>query len=378
MTVKKLGFGLMRLPLLNSDDQSSVDIETVKKMADLFLANGFTYFDTAAPYHNGMSETAFRRAVAERYDRTAYTITDKLSVFMVQSEDQLPGFFEAQLKRLGVEYMDYYWLHTLGGTFYRKAEELHAFDFIRRLKEQGRVKHIGFSFHDKPELLDEILTRHPEMEYVQIQLNYLDWDDAAIESRRCCETAARHEKPVIVMEPVKGGSLVNIPDEARALFNSCRPGFSAASWAIRFAASQKNVVMVLSGMSNEAQMSDNISYMRDFQPMNAEELKIVNQAAGIIRSSIAIPCTGCRYCTEGCPRRIAIPDYFAIYNALKSKRQELIAAQLYYSNISQLHGTAGSCIGCGQCERRCPQHLPVRKYLSEVAAVLEQPNDLPV
>lgn len=369
--MKKLGFGLMRLPQTDSD-YGNVDYERVKKMADRFMAEGFTYFDTAAPYHKGNSEVAFREAVAKRYPRSSYTITDKLSLFMIKSPEEFPAFFQGQLERLGVEYLDYYWLHGLGGPSYRQAEEWHAFDFVQSLKAEGKVKHIGLSFHDKAALLDEILTKHPEMEYVQLQLNYLDWEDATVEARKCYEVAVKHRKPVIVMEPIKGGSLASIPEDAEKLFKDYAPELSTASWAIRFAASPANVMMVLSGMSDEAQMEDNLSYMKQFRPLDQGEQQVVSQAAEIIRNAIAIPCTACRYCVEDCPKKIAIPDYFAIYNNLKRfGSPQGMVARTYYGNLTQTHGKASDCIRCGKCEKLCPQHLPIREYLKEVAAELE-------
>lgn len=226
--MKKLGFGLMRLPLINPDDITSVDIEAVRQMVDTFMEKGFTYFDTAAPYHRGQSEIAFREAVAKRYPRNSYTITDKLSLFTLKDEDDFQPFFDAQLERLGVEYVDYYWLHGLGGPSYQQAEEEHAFAFIQKLKAEGKVKHIGLSYHDKAALLDEILTKHPELEYVQLQLNYLDWEDPTVESRKCYEVATKHRKPVIVMEPIKGGGLVNVSEEAVKLYQDYAPDMSVA------------------------------------------------------------------------------------------------------------------------------------------------------
>ncbi len=370
--MKKLGFGLMRLPQKDGDNYGSVDIEKVKKMADIFMENGFTYFDTAAPYHQGNSEIAFREAVAKRYPRSSYTITDKLSLFMIKDKSEFQPFFDSQLERLGLDYIDYYWLHGLGEPSYHQAEEMNAFEFVKQKKAEGKVKHIGLSFHDKAALLDEILTKHPEMEYVQIQLNYLDWEDTAVESRKCYEVAVKHKKPVIVMEPVKGGSLVNIPEEAKKLFTDYNSEMYVASWAIRFAASPNNVMMVLSGMSNEEQMLDNISYMKDFTPLNDEEKNIVEKAAEIIKNSIAIPCTGCRYCIDDCPKKIAIPDYFSIYNNLKrfGSVQNMVA-MTYYGNLMRTHGKASDCLKCGKCEKRCPQHLPIRNYLEDVASALE-------
>lgn len=369
--MKKLGFGLMRLPLLNKEDQSSIDIEKVKRMVDTFMANGFTYFDTAYPYHRGYSEVAFREAVSTRYPRCAYTITDKLSLFMIRDEKEIPGFFDGQLERLGVDYVDYYWIHAVNRQTYQQAIKMHAFEFLARKKAEGKIRHIGFSFHDKADFLDEVLTAHPEMEYVQLQLNYLDWDDPAIESRRCYEVALKHRKPVIVMEPIKGGSLIQIPEEAKRIYEEARPDLSLASWAIRFAASPSNVMMVLSGMSDEKQMSGNISYMKEFEPLSEEEQKKVSEAVKIIRASAGIPCTACRYCTETCPKRIPIPDYFALYNNQKRFGKGASLGGIYYSSLAQTHGKASECLKCGKCEKLCPQHLPIREYLKEVADVFE-------
>lgn len=370
--MKKLAFGLMRLPLLNPDDVSSVDIERVKGMADEFLKEGFTYFDTAAPYHNGASEIAFREAVAKRYPRDAYTITDKLSLFMLKSKEEIPGFFDKQFESLGVDYIDYYLLHALNANAFKQAEDWGAFEFVCQKKEEGKLKHIGFSFHDTADVLDEILTKHPEMEYVQLQINYLDWEDERIQSRKCYEVAKKHGKPVLVMEPVKGGTLANVPYKVSELFSEYDENMSPASWAVRFAASQEEVVMVLSGMSNEEQIRDNTSYMKDFKPLNDKENEIVKEAARILKYEIKIPCTACRYCTEDCPKKIAIPDYFSLYNKLKTgKREEREEAKAQYEELSQTYGKASDCIKCGKCEKHCPQHLQVRKELGDVAKAFE-------
>ena len=371
--MKKLGFGLMRLPLLDPEDERSIDVETVKKMADAFLSAGFTYFDTAACYHDGQSEIAFREAVAKRYPRDAYTITDKLTMFMLETEEDMPGFFAGQLERLGVDFIDYYWLHGLDPNAYPKAQELHAFDFVRRLKEEGKVKHIGFSFHGDAKMREEILTRYPYLEYVQIQLNYLDWEDPKVQSRLCYETAARHGKPVIVMEPVKGGCLASIPKEAEKLLREHQPDQSTASWAVRFAASPENIMVVLSGMSDEAQMADNISYMKDFRPVSREEITVLEQVRKIIQESIAIPCTGCRYCTEGCPQHIAIPDYFAFCNDLhRFGPSQMRNVRRRFRQLAERNGKPSDCVKCGKCEERCPQHLTIRSYLEKAGEILEQ------
>lgn len=367
---KKLGFGLMRLPLSDVANEI-IDIEQTKKMADYFMSKGFTYFDTAAPYIKGNSEGAFRQAVVERYPRESYTITDKLSLFMIKEEKEILGFFEKQLKELGVTYLDYYLLHALGADSFRKAEEMHAFEFACKLKAEGKVKHIGFSFHDNAKVLDEILTKHPEMEYVQLQINYLDWEDENVQSRACYEVAMKHNKQVLIMEPVKGGSLVNIPKEAEKLFKAYHPELSIASWAIRFAASLPNVMMVLSGMSNEEQMMDNLSYMENFIPLNEEEKKVIDTATAIIKSEIAIPCTACRYCIEDCPKKIPIPECFAVYNDLKKEAGKAETSEADYQKVTNGLGKASDCIKCGKCEKHCPQHLPIREYLVEVAGELE-------
>ena len=366
----KLGFGCMRLPVVDGD-YNKVDIEAFKGMADAFLDAGGTHFDTAYPYHGGNSERAFKEVVACRYPRERFTVTDKLPIYLVQKPEQMQELFDEQLSRCGVEYFDYYWLHAIASTNYENVQKVGAFDFIAQKKAEGKIRHIGFSFHDSPELLERVLADHPETEYVQLQINYLDWDDAAIRARECYEVATRHGKPVIVMEPIKGGALAKVPDEAERLLNAQAPVLSVASWAMRFAASHENVAMVLSGMSNMEQMEDNISFMRDFQPLSKSELAILTKATEIIRSKTAIPCTACRYCVSEseCPENIAIADYFALYN--DSKAYSAMGSSIYYNNLILDHGKASECIGCGKCEMHCPQHLPIREYLKDVAKALE-------
>ena len=370
---KKLGFGLMRLPLLNPEDDSSIDLELMKQMVDRFLEQGFTYFDTAWMYCGGKSEEAAREALVSRHPRDSFTLTTKLPAYMLKKEEDREWLFNEQLRRTGAGYFDYYWLHDVNSHSVETFDRLRCWDFIRQKKEAGLVRHIGFSYHDGPELLDKLLTAHPEIEYVQLQLNYLDWDSMSIQSHACYEVATRHGKPVIVMEPVKGGTLAQVPAQLEKLFKAREPEMSVPSWAIRFAATHENVMMVLSGMSNMEQLLDNTGYMKDFQPLNDEEMELMHLAARIINEGIAIPCTGCSYCTVNCPMHIAIPKYFALYNAemQESKEKGWTSQGVYYDNLTKEFGKASDCIKCGQCEGMCPQHLPIRSYLEDVAKQFE-------
>ena len=371
--MKKLGFGLMRLPLMDADDPKKIDREAVCRMVDLFMEQGFGYFDTAYPYHEGLSETVFQEAVAKRYPRNAYTITDKLPLYLLRKEEEMEQIFQQQLNRLGLDFIDYYWLHNVGTASYAVAQRLGAFEFVRKKKEQGKVGHIGFSFQDRADLLDRVLMEHPEMEFVQLQLNYLDWEDTNVQARLCYEAAIRHGKQVMVMEPVKGGTLASLPPQAKELLEQYRPGLSPAGWALLFAASRKEVAMVLSGMSDRQQMEENLLVMENQPPLTAREEQTLLQVAEILREKIAIPCTACRYCVAGCPKHIAIPDYFSLYNSLRRFGPEQWGnVSAYYNNLTQTHGGASDCVGCGACEAHCPQHLPIREHLHQVAVALER------
>ncbi|MBQ4507185.1 MAG: aldo/keto reductase [Firmicutes bacterium] len=367
---KKLGFGLMRLPIVPGGGDADIDIEQLKKMVDLFIEKGFTYFDTAWMYNGFASENAAKEALVDRYPRESFTLATKLHAGFLKTEEDRDKIFNEQLRKTGAGYFDYYLLHGIDRGKLPVYEKLNCFEWIQEKKAAGLIRHAGFSFHDDPELLDKILTEHPELEFVQIQLNYLDWNSPWIQSGGCYEVAKKHGKPVIVMEPVKGGTLARIPEKAVELFKEVEPQMSVPSWAIRFAATLDNVMVVLSGMSTVSQMEDNLSYMQDFRPLSEEERGLCFKAAEIINDQIAVPCTGCSYCTEGCPMSIAIPQYFSIYNEDMREDLEEKGWTVNFTNFQMIaaeHGRPSDCIECGQCESVCPQHLGIIEYLKDVA-----------
>ena len=362
---KKLGFGLMRLPKKGL----ITDIEQTKKMVDLFMEAGFTYFDTAYVYLG--SEDAIRKALVERYPRDSYTLASKINAFlMAPTEKACKKQFFTSLKRTGAGYFDYYLLHALMENNYEKYDKFHIWGFVKEQKEKGLIKHFGFSYHAGPELLDELLSKHPEVDFIQLQINYADWENPSVTSRANYEVARKHGVSITVMEPIKGGALANPPKEVEKLFKAYHPDMSCASWAIRFVASLDGIITVLSGMSNIEQMKDNLSYMKDFKPLNEEEQKIIQEAQRILGHSSTIPCTACHYCTEGCPMKIDIPEIFKAVNKQLGNGQTLEAKQAYEKAILN-KGKASDCISCRQCENVCPQHLPITENLKKAAEMFE-------
>lgn len=362
--IPKLGFGLMRLPKKGL----SIDIRQTEQMVDAFLEAGFTYFDTAYVYPG--SEAAAKKALVDRHPRESYTLATKLNVMIAPTVKMAKKQFETSLERTGAGYFDYYLLHALMENNYARYDKLHLWDFVNEQKEKGLIKHVGFSFHSGPQLLEKLLQEHPEVDFVQLQINYADWENQSVTSRANYEVARKYGKSIVVMEPVKGGALADPPAEVQKLFKEYQPDMSYASWAIRFAASLDGILTVLSGMSDTQQMADNLSYMKDFKPLNEEEQKIIQEAQRILGKSATIPCTACRYCVEGCPKKIPIPEIFSAMNKRLGSGQ-LAEASEDYLKATEGKGKASECIACGQCERACPQHLEITKHLKECEDALE-------
>ena len=362
---KNFGFGCMRFPMIGEE----IDEAQVSQMVDYFLDQGFNYFDTAHGYIGERSELAVKNCLTSRHPRESYILTNKLTAAYFEKEEDIRPFFESQLERCGVDYFDFYLMHAQGMGNYPKFKECHAYETALAFKEEGKIRHFGISFHDRAEVLEQILTEYPQIEVVQIQFNYADFDDPAVQAGKCYEICRKHGKQVIVMEPVRGGSLANLPDDAKAVFEELHGG-SPATYAIRYAAGFPGIMMVLSGMSSLEQMQDNLSFMKDFRPLDERELAAVKRVQEIFRSKHLIPCTSCRYCTDGCPQKISIPDLFAIMNTKQLYHDW--NADYYYNVVHTAPGRkASDCLGCGACEQVCPQHLPIRELLGAVAKEFE-------
>ena len=367
-SVPKLGFGLMRLPKLAD---GSIDIEQTKTMVDMFMEAGLTYFDTAYVYDSGESEKAARLALVDRYPRESYTLCTKLCAWMGEhSEQAAKQQFYTSLERTSAGYFDYYLLHALQRSNYKVYDEFHIWDFVKEQKAKDLIKYYGFSFHADPELLEELLTDHPDVDFVQLQINYADWENPGVSSRECYEIARKHGKSITIMEPVKGGALADPVPEVRKILTAADPEASLASWAIRFAASLDGIITVLSGMSNIEQMRDNLSYMKEFKPLTEAEQAVILRARAALDGDNSVPCTACHYCTDGCPMNIPIPEIFTVKN--RQRGNEAFRSRREYTIATTGRGRASDCIECGQCENACPQQIKVISKLKECIPQFEQ------
>ncbi|WP_458405799.1 aldo/keto reductase [Methanobrevibacter sp.] len=370
----QLGFGMMRLPLLDENNQTSIDIEEVTKMVDTFMENGFNHFDTAFVYHEGVGEATFRKTVVERYPRDSYKIATKLPLFVITEESQLEPFFTQQLENCGVDYFDYFMLHNVSGFTENAWKNVDLYSFIEKKKEEGFIKHIGLSTHGDAEFLEEILFNHPELEFVLLQINYLDWEDEGIESKKCLEVAKKYNKQVMIMEPYKGGFLADVPEEAEKIMKECNPDKSVVSWAMRFVANLEGVDVVLTGASNLEQLESNIYEFKNATPFNEEEFEVLDKVSEIINSNITVDCTKCRYCVDVCSEDIDIAKVFDLYNKHKILEKDdwtqFGNAYLNYTKLPDV-GIASDCIECELCIEECPQSINIPDVLKDVAETFE-------
>ncbi len=365
--IKKLGFGLMRLPMLDK----KIDIEQTKQMVDLFMEKGFTYFDTAWGYIDGTSEVAAKAALVDRFPRERFQLATKLPAWAgAKNAEAAKEMFHTSLRRTGAGYFDFYLLHNLGIGRTEYFDKYGIWDFLAEQKRKGLIRRLGFSIHATADYLEKMLTEHPEMEFVQLQINYSDWENGIVQSRRCHEVARKFGKPVIVMEPVKGGALAKLPEKAADVLAKANPAASQASWAVRFAASLEGVVTVLSGMSTLDQMKDNLSFMEPFKPLDAGERAAIDAVRKILAETPQVPCTDCKYCMKDCPEQVNIPGAFKVMNDYLLYRRLEAAKGSYFWETQSLK-KASACVACGQCEAVCPQSIPIIEELKKAAAALE-------
>lgn len=366
----KLGFGMMRLP----EKKGEIDIGQVCRMVDAYMNAGLNYFDSAYVYHGGKSEVAIREAIVKRYPRESFYLATKLPAWSMQEPEDRDRIFNEQLERMGTDYVDFYLLHSLeDGKNYEKHEQFGSFPWAVQKKADGKIRHFGFSFHGSPELLESILDKHPEVEFVQIQLNYADWENPVVRSGKLYEILRRRNIPMVIMEPVKGGTLSTLTPPLEKKLKALRPEASIASWAMRFVGSLPGIMTILSGMTTEEQMADNLSTFLSFEPLSEQEKTVIQEVRTIMLNTPTIGCTACRYCTDGCPQNISIPDVFRVVNTIRLYN-ETFRPLAFYKDITQTHGRASDCIACGQCESVCPQHLPIINLLKEAAETLDAPK----
>lgn len=365
----KMGFGCMRLPLLDKNDPKSIDMLQFEQMVDAFMEAGNTYFDTAFVYHEGESEVALGKALVTRYPRESFTIATKCLAWALPNKEAAQECLDVSLKRLGTDYVDYYLLHNVGGKRTAKFDEYGMWDFAQEQKVAGKIRYVGFSIHDDAECLDRLLTAHPEMDFVQLQVNYLDWDDPKFDAKRLMEVAAAHGKPVIIMEPARGGVLCKLPEDIAGILEEAKPGSTPAEWAYRFCWNLPNVIAVLSGMSSIDQARENLASYRDNKPFDDSERAALEKVMGELRSMASVPCTACGYCVEGCPSHVKIPDIMALLNLEEMTRDREFVKGLYSWQAAE--GRASECIRCGACEDMCPQGIGIIEQLERAAEQYE-------